>query len=151
MGRFVATAEAIASGTALKTILQIAAGSGGSRPKVKAISITMDSTSATATPVLVRLQRQTTAGTGGSTVTPVLVEQADGTPNATALKGPAGTWTGEPTAGDIVETWYVPPTSGLVLQYPLGDEIVVANSGRIAIVVTAGAAVNVTASIRWEE
>jgi hypothetical protein len=140
-------AEDVATGTALKTVLQIAAAS-QERLVPKSIDITFDSTSASASPVLVRLCAQTTAGTGGTSVTPAKWDQSSGTPTVTALKGPAGTWTAEPTVGDVVASWRIPPTSGMVLQLPLNDEVVSAVSGRLALTVTAAATVNATVTVR---
>lgn len=141
-----ATADAVATGTAVKTILQVAAAA-QERLVIDELSITFDGTTATATPVLVQLVAQSTAGTGGTTVTPTEPDQASGTATVTALKGPAGTWTAEPTTGDVLREWRVPPTSGLVLQFPLGKQPRSAVGGRLAIRVTAAATVNATAAL----
>jgi hypothetical protein len=143
---WVATAEDVVTGTALKTMLQVTAAA-NERLVVDSVDITFDSTSATAVPVLVRLYVQTTAGTGGTTVTPVKQDQSAGTPTVTALKGPAGTWTAEPTATDILRSWRIPPTSGQVVQLPLGREVISAVAGRIGLTVTAGATVNATVNL----
>jgi hypothetical protein len=140
-------AEDVATGTALKTVLQVAAAA-QERLVPKSIDISFDSVSASAVPVLVRLYVQTTAGTGGTTVTPAKWDQTAGTPTISALKGPAGTWTAEPTATDILASWRIPPTSGMVMQLPLGDEVQSAVGGRLAITVTAGASVNATVTMR---
>jgi hypothetical protein len=140
---WIATAEDVVTGTALKTMLQVTAAA-QERLVLDSIDVTFDSTSATAVPVLVRLYTQTSAGTGGTTVTPVKQDQTSGTVTVTALKGPAGTWTAEPTAGDILRTWRIPPTSGQVVQLPLGREVISAVGGRLGITVTAGATVNCT-------
>lgn len=140
-------AEDVVTGTALKTMLQITAAA-QERLVIKSLDISFDSTSATAAPVLVRLYVQTSAGTGGTTATPVKWDQTGGTPTVTALRGPAGTWTVEPTAGDILASWRIPPTSGVIQQLPLGDEPVSAVGGRLAITVTAGATVNATVTMR---
>lgn len=140
-------AEDVVTGTALKTMLQVTAAA-QERLVPKSIDISFDSTSATAAPVLVRLYTQSTAGSGGTTVTPVKWDQVGGTPTVTALKGPAGTWTTEPTAGDVLASWRIPPTSGVIQQLPLGDEPVSPVGGRLAITVTAAATVNCTVTIR---
>lgn len=138
-----AVAEDVVTGTALKTMLQVTAAA-QERLVLDYISITFDSVSPTAVPVLVRLYTQTSAGTGGTTVTPTKQDQGSGTPTVTALKGPAGTWTAEPTAGDILDSWRIPPTSGQVVFLPVRREIVSAVAGRLGITVTAGATVNAT-------
>lgn len=140
-------AEDVATGTAMKTILQVAAAA-QERLVPKSIDISFDSVSASAVPVLVRLTVQTTAGTGGTSVTPAKWDQGAGTPTVSALKGPAGTWTAEPTAGDVLASWRIPPTSGMVIQLPLNDEAVTAVAGRLAVTVTAAATVNATVTMR---
>lgn len=141
-----AVAEDVVTGTALKTMLQVKAAT-DERLVLDSIDITFDGVTATAVPVLVRLYSQTSAGSGGTTVTPVKQDQGSGTPTVTALKGPAGTWTGEPTAGDVIRSWRIPPTSGQVVQLPLGREVISAAAGRLAVTVTAAATVNCTVTM----
>lgn len=143
---WIAVAEDVVTGTALKTMLQVTAAA-NERLVVDSIDITFDSVSASAVPVLVRVYTQTSAGSGGTTVTPVQQDATSGSPTVTALKGPAGTWTGEPTAGVVLRSWRIPPTSGQVVQLPLGRQIVSAVAGRIGVTVTAGATVNATVAM----
>ncbi len=144
----------LATGTALKTMLQVATPS-TKRARVTKLSVTFDGVVATNTPVEVRLQRQTSAGTGSASIAanfgPNPLDAADPAAGVTAVQGPSGTWTAEPTASSVVETWRVPPTSGLVVQYPLGQEPVMAVSDRIAVVITAAATVNATVNLTWDE
>jgi len=82
--------------------------------------------------VLVELIRQTTAGTSAA-LTLVKHDEASEAAIGTALQ----TFTAEPTAGDILASVYLSPAGGIYsYQYPLGDEPVVAVSGRIGIRVT---------------
>lgn len=154
MARYTAVAEGIASGTALKTILQIATDA-NRQIAVYGLRISFKGTSSTAEPVRALLQRQTSAGTGGASLTSLYGPNKldPGTPSSTVtcLKGPAGTWTAEPTAGDVMFAQEVHPQTGLGEYTPLGDEIVIAASGRLAVVVVAAATVPVTAQLYWRE
>lgn len=151
---YTAGVDANATGTALKTILQIATPA-GLRAKLVEIGVTFDGVTSSAVPVLVTLRRQTSAGTGAASLAanfgPNPHNPDAATANVTAAQGPAGTWTAEPTTGVVLRAWRVPPTSGLVFQWPLGTEPEMAVSKYLAIVVTSAATVNATAWMTWEE
>lgn len=139
------SAVALAAATT-KTLAQIVAGSGKPLRLIE-VGISFDGISGSAVPVAVDLLRQTTAGTSAALT---LVQESPQTeaPVATAL----GTITAEPTAGDIVRSWYVTPAGGLfVMQFPLGREPVVGVSGRLGIRCNAAAVVNATAYLVFEE
>lgn len=144
-----------ATGTALKTLLQLVTASTTPATIIE-WGISFDGTSSSAVPIEVRLQRQTTAGTTGAGGGAGQINKV-GTPaslpaaNTTSQIGPAGTWTTEPTASDILGTWKVPPTSGIVLQYPLGREITLDVSTRLAIVTVSAATANAWPYIVFEE
>jgi hypothetical protein len=141
--------EALAAATA-ETVLQLR-GATTTKAKLRQWSISFDSTSATAEPVLVRLLRQTTDGTGtGAT-------EAKWDPDS-----PAAACTGfhtfsstEPTSGDILEEHLVYPGGvPLIVQYPQdGFEPTLddAATSRIGITVNAPASVNVVATLVWDE
>jgi hypothetical protein len=133
----------VTTGTALKTIAQIAAAA-GDRLEIIEWSLSFNGTSASAVPVLVQLNRQTSAGTGGVSATPALQDLGDAASGTTGLTGPlAATWTAEPTAGTIIyQDYYTPVGLGPAWQYPLGRGIIVPLSGRMGIVVTAAVAIN---------
>lgn len=154
MTLYKAGVDANVTGTALKTILQIATPS-TVRARIIEIGCTFDGVTASAVPVLVTLRRQTSAGTGGASIATNFgpnPHNPDGpTANVTAQQGPAGTWTGEPTTGKVLRTWRIPPTSGLVFQFPLGQEIEMAVSQYLGIVVTSAATVNCSAYFVWDE
>ncbi|MBG0828564.1 hypothetical protein HS041_12370 [Planomonospora sp. ID67723] len=154
MARYTAIAEGVASGTALKTILQIA-NDANRQTVVYGIRVSFKGTSSTAEPVRTVLMRQSSAGTGGSSLTsnygPNKLDPGSPSSTVTCLKGPSGTWTAEPTAGEVVWAQEIHPQAGWGEYIPLGDEIVVAASGRLAVVVTAAATVNVTAQLYWRE
>lgn len=137
--------EIAASVGAAKTVLQVAAAA--NHPiAVKGVSASFDGTSASAEPIQVDLLRQTTAGTM-SAGTPV-EETNTGTTLQTTSQINA---TVEPTAGNVLRRWEVHPQSGIMEKFTIEDEIIVAGGGRLGLRVTAPAAVNVLASISFEE
>lgn len=81
-------------------------------------------------PALVELFRASTAGTAGSSYTPTIDDPAD----PAALSTGGINFSAEPTATDIVAAWNVPVQGGLLsYQLPLGSEIVIPASGRLAL------------------
>jgi type 1 fimbria pilin len=142
---------AVASG-ARHTVLQIATPS-GIQISIIAIDITFDGTNASATPVLVTLERQASAGTGGVALTanwgPNPLDPNDPATTVTALKG---AWaTTEPVLTTVYKSWRISPTGGLTYPFPLGQEPVLPASSWIALVVNAGATVNATATLTWKQ
>jgi len=131
MAQHIARVSAVAAASAAaKTVLQVVAGT--VRPLVKAWEVSFDGADSTKTPVLVELIRQTTAGTS-SALTLVKHDEA----SMAAISAALQTFTAEPTAGDILASVYLSPAGGIYsYQFPLGDEPVIAASGRIGIRVT---------------
>lgn len=151
---YVVSANAVAHpGGSAKTILQLAT-SASIRAKIVEWGVTFNGTSSSATPATVLLQRQTNVGSGGQAITanygPNNVDESlTSTAQSTALQG---IWsTTEPTAGAVLCNPYEPPTSGMVLQYPLGQEPWIKVSGFLGIVVNVAAAVNINAWLKFEE
>lgn len=144
--------SAVTSGTALKTLCQVATGS-ANRIEIIEWSVSFNGTSASAVPGLILLNRQTSAGTGGVSATPALQDLADGASVSTGLTGPlAATWTGEPTAGTVIYAdYYTPVGLGPFVQYPLGRGIVVPVSARLGITVTLAVAVSCAGHLTWVE
>jgi hypothetical protein len=70
-----------------------------------------------------------------------------------ALSGFSNTTTDITPTGTPVslETHFVPPTSGIYVQFPLGREPEVQVSAFARVRVTAGAAVNCLAGVMWAE
>lgn len=134
-----------------KTIVQITNPS-TQRFKPIELSISFDGVSASAVPCLVRLVRQTTAGTPNGNTTPTPVQSDPGGPAAlqTLVVAGSAAWTTEPTLGDILFNQRLTPTAGEIMQWPLGREDWIAVSGRFALVVVAAATVNVTGHLVWE-
>jgi hypothetical protein len=150
------TVVSIPTGTALKTLMQITANAGVADTLVE-WGVSFNGTTSTATPGIIQLQRQTTAGTnttggGASQINKVSGAGSSPTPNTTAQIGPTAAWSTEPTASDIVGGPYqISPTSGMLLQYPLGREVDLDAGTRLAIVVTLAASVNAIPYMIFEE
>lgn len=155
-----AAAVAVTTGSALKTMIQIATNTTAQAIRVVEWWTEFDG-SAAATPIKVELLRST----GGAQTSLVAYAAGDITkandPNAptstiqlgTALSGYANANDPgvTPTGVGNLSTQLVPPTSGVYIQYPLGREPEVAASQFIRHRTTAGAAVNCYAGITWEE
>jgi hypothetical protein len=129
------------SASTTRTLLRVDSAS-TRRLEVIELGVSMNSVTSTDPPVRIDLMRVTTAGTMSS-FTPIL-EDADDT---AALATAAVHATAEPTAGDILRSWYVSPMGGLfVVQFPLGREIKVDASARIALRAISGAATSTSIS-----
>lgn len=149
---YVASADAVALTAARKTVLQVA--TPAAIPiDIIGIDISFDGVTASNVPVLVTLERQASAGTGGVALTagwgPNPIDPNTPSTTATALKGPWATT--EPVLTSVYKAWRVSPTSGLSYIFSLGQEPKLPASSWVAICVTAGAAVNATASITWAQ
>lgn len=144
---FAAQTAQIATGTAIKTLLQVVAAANHAI-KVREISVSFKGVSNTDAPILVRVLRQSTAGTM-SALTPVKSpnDDSDETLQVTAQH----TATAEPTAGDVLKTELVHPQTGFLWQPRFGEEIKVGGGDRIGIDVTATVDVNAVARIEGEE
>jgi len=150
---------AITTGTAIKTMLQLATNT--TTPAIRFVEYWVEFDGATAaTPIKVELVRHT----GGAQTTLTAYAAADiarwNDPNAptssiqlgTALSGFNNTTTEvAPTGAVSLETHFVPPTSGIYVQFPLGREPEVQVSAFARVRTTAGAAVNCLAGVVWEE
>jgi len=136
----------IATGTSVKTLIQIVAAA-NHRVAVTEVGIGFHGVTNTHEPILVELLRQTTAGTM-SALTPVKKDaSADETLQTTAQH----TATAEPTAGDVLKSWPVHPQTGVIWQPPSGDEILVPGGGRLGLRVTAANSINADVYMDFEE
>jgi len=154
-----AAAVPITTGTAIKTHIQLATNT--TTPAIRYVEWWAEFDGATAaTPIRVELIRHT----GGAQTTLTAYAAADiarvNDPNAptssiqlgTALSGFSNTTTEvTPTAAVSLETHFVPPTSGIYIQFPLGREPEVQVSAFSRLRTTAGAAVNCYAGLMWAE
>ncbi len=141
----ITTEEALGAATA-ETIVQVVAATNHSI-KILAWGVFFDGASPTAEPVVVKLARQTTAGTSSALGVVKWDDSGADTFDTTALQD----FSAEPTGGDVLEMRNVHPQDGYEAFYPIGQEIIVGAGDRIGIVCTAPAAVNALAYIRFEE
>jgi hypothetical protein len=150
----------ITTGTAIKTHIQLATNT--TTPAIRYVEWWAEFDGSTAaTPIRVELIRHT----GGAQTTLTAYGAGDiarvNDPNApassiqlgTALSGFSNTTTEVTPTGTPVslETHFVPPTSGIYVQFPLGREPEVQVSAFSRLRTTAGAAVNCYAGLMWEE
>lgn len=112
----------------VKTILMVksTAAIGG---QLVEYGVSFDGTNAANTPVLVELVKSTNAtnstpGTNNTSVTPVQVrgDGNDGGAGTAPTMTAFANSTSEPTVLTVVKRFLVPPTSGLIIQLPLGRE-----------------------------
>lgn len=144
--RFKGSVSAVSTGTSLKTIMQIVAASNHA-VMIDEISISFQGTSNTASPILVKITRQTDAGTMSSLTLVKDPDDWDETIQTTAQH----TATAEPTAGSTIMEEYVHPQTGYTWQAPHGKGIKIGGGDRIGITVTAGASVSCAARVAGEE
>jgi hypothetical protein len=154
-----AAVPGIATNAAIRTMLQIATNTTNNAIRVVEWWTEFNG-SAAATPITVELLRHT----GGPQTTLTAYAAADiakaNDPNAaassiqlgTALSGFSNTTTEvTPTTVSNLATHFVPPTSGIYIQYPLGREPEVQVAAFLRHRVTAGASVTCFAGVTWEE
>ncbi len=139
-------AIALTAATA-RTVLQLIAAS-NHRATLKELSVSFDGVSNTATPVVVRLLRQTTAGTGGTSLTLTKGNPGD---DETIQTTANHSLTAEPTAGDLIETYYIHPQGGRDWQAPFAEPTTIPGGTRLGIEITAPAGVNVRVVAKGEE
>lgn len=120
--------------------------------KIIGFDITFDGTDSTKTPILVTIARETgVSSTSGSAPTPV---RAGGDASVTSAMTARISDTTDGASPTVIAGWYVPPTSGLVYQFPLGREPSMFISDFIALRVTtvAGSGTpNYNATLWYEE
>lgn len=142
----------VATGTAIKTLLQVATPS-NTDLKIIEWGISFDGTAAN-TPGKIELI-QTDVAASVSSLTPSVY----GNPNApaslsvggAALTGFTATAEGTITATRVFDSQLLPPTGPYVKQFPLGREPWVPVSKFLRIRVTFGTTVNAICYIIWEE
>jgi hypothetical protein len=145
--RFKAVTSEISTGTSAKTIMQLVAAANHG-VLIDEISVSFKGTSNTASPVLVQVVRQGTAGTMSS-IASLAKDPADadetlqvaGTQNATV----------EPTTTALLISEEVHPQTGYTWQAPFGRQIKIGGGTRLGIVVTASADVQCVARVCGEE
>lgn len=115
-------------------------------PEWVAVDITFNGVTSTAVPVTVDFCTYTATGTG-TTYTPKRFGQALGVAQSTTKIND----TVEPTVPVVLFSWFVPPTSGISYQWPLGRELFQPTSTIMGIRLTAPAAVNAIINLTIEE
>lgn len=131
----------VATGTSLKTILQIVAAS-NHRVVVPIITVSFEGVTATDAPIDVQIMRQSTAGTMTSLTLTKDNDSDDETIQTTAQH----TATVEPTAGDVLARKLVHPQG----RADFGP-FVVKGGGKLGVVVTAAVSVDCIVSAMIEE
>lgn len=134
--------QAISSATA-ETVLQLLAAT-NQRIRIQGYSVTLAGTSPL--DLTVRVLRQSTAGTSGTTVTPTKLESSAAETIQTVAKT---NFSAEPTEGDVLE--YKRLQGSFEKVFPMGQEIIVPGGGRIGIEVTCTSNATVAAEFRFEE
>lgn len=144
---FAATTAEIATGTSIKTLLQVVAAA-NHRIKIVEWSISFQGITATGAPILVEVLRQTTAGTTSALTPRKLDDSADETLQVTARHDASA----EPTDGGLVlYTELVHPQTGYTWFAPVGREILIGGGDRLGLRVTAGASIDAIARMVGEE
>jgi len=132
----------------LKVAVQLATGA-AVQNRILQIDVTFDGTNAAAVPVLVELVRETgVTSTGGTAPTPVKVNTDASAAAATTARINDTT---DGTGPTVIAAWLVPPTSGIVIQFPLGREAGMKVSEFLALRLTAPAVVNYIVNVWFEE
>lgn len=151
MSLYSATAESAAVPAVMSTILEVNPPA-NRVATIKQWSLEFSGVSSTDVPVLVQLVEVTVTSAVGTAVTPASMRDGQVAVASTAKKLPAteGTVT-------VLETHMVPPSSGIVIQYPLGAEPQVQGAASTAKGYAircnrgAGAAINADATVIWDE
>jgi hypothetical protein len=158
--QYFAASEAINLGAATAlVVLDVAPTSTNRRMAVNEIGVSFNGTSATAVPVIVRLVRTTVAPVGGGTITQAATPLDPASPASLCTAympttaSPGVYATTAPTVGVTQRTFYVPPTSGIVIQLPLGQEPESGTTaaGGFGVQCVAPAIVAVTTYMVWTE
>lgn len=126
------------TGNDTQTVLQITAPS-NIRLRIQEAAISFDGIDGTEEPIEVRIARQSTAGSGGTSLTLV---KADDSLAETVQSTALHTITTEPTTGDILRRWLVHPQTGITYPIPLPDLLMVGGGDRLGIVVVTPAGVS---------
>lgn len=144
---------AVATGTAIKTLQQVAVPSTG-QIKVIAWGIDFDGSSA-ATPGSVELITTDVASTGGTSVTPTKWNDPNGVVSVcaggAALTNHTPSGEGTITAVRSLDSHLIAPTNQFKWGFDLGREPVVPASGFLRVRVHFAATVNAVSFIIWEE
>ena len=151
MSLYSASGESITVNASMTTLLEVNPPANRVATITEA-SVTFSGVSSSDVPVLVELCEVTAASGAGTAVTPASMKDGQVTVGAAAKKalGSEGTVT-------VLKAYMVPPSTGLVIQYPLGREPQIQGAGASAKGFSiranrgSGAAITADANIEWEE
>lgn len=135
--------QALAESTA-ETVLHLLAAN-NHRIKITGYSVTVAGTSPI--DLTVRVLRQTSAGTAGTTSG--LIAKMDSDAAGTIQTAGSTAFSAEPTAGDVLQ--YKKLNGGYEKYFPMGQEIIVPEDGRIGIECTSTTIATVSAEFYFEE
>lgn len=142
----IARKDGIATGTALKTLIQLVAAANHGID-VSEVGISFHGLNNSHEPITVDLLRQTDAGT----MTALTVVKANDSDADTLDTTAQHTATAEPTAGDVLRTWAVHPQTGLIYQPSDEGPIHVGAGDRVGLRVNAANGVDADAYIGFKE
>lgn len=146
--RYTVTSAEIATGTAVKTILEIEGPATRPRLEIDEITVTFEGVSATGVPIEVEFCAKTADGTGAaSPPSPVPDDTAAPASGVTVRHNNSA----EGTIGVIFRRWKIHPQSGIVYQMPLGRTIKLAVAQTVGLRVTAAADVGCIGHLGWIE
>lgn len=140
----IAAAVPLAAATA-KTALQVTAPT-HQRVEVPFLEVSFDGISPTDRPVDVKVMRQTTAVTSGTSITIIELPNGDpGTVQTTAIAGDSDSV--EPTLSDVYWQGYLHPQGRHIIARPNGKPFAIIPAERLGVVCNAPDAVNVTVCV----
>lgn len=145
---------AVATGSAIKTLLQVAT---PSTTKITLVEWGISfNASAAAVPIVCELLQTDVAATTGTGLTPTLWGESGNDPPSLCVSGTGATCFSPSAEGSIGATrvfdvQFVAPTNQYFKQFPLGREPVIPISKFLRVRVTAPVTVNAYCYIIWEE
>lgn len=149
LASLITPAEVALAANTPKTILQLIAPT-NQRLLLKKIAFFFDGVSSTGEPVIVKLIKQSTAGSGGTSATPVMIGAGSETLQATGLYG----ITTEPTAVATLDLWEIHPQQGWQEMISIDLPYPVVGGGRTGLQVTlpvGATAINALGKYIYEE
>lgn len=150
-----ASRVAVATGTAIKTLMQVATPS-TTGIIVMAWGISFDGVSSSAVPGICELIQTDVAATSGTSVTPSPWGGMDLSRVSLCVGGTGATNHSPSVEGTITavksyDVQHISPTSGYSVQFPLGREPIIPVSKFLRVRVKFAATVNAICWIAWEE
>jgi hypothetical protein len=151
MSMYTAAKSALAVPATMSTIIEVNPPA-NRLIKIQQLSIEFSGVSATDVPVIVQFCEVTAASAAGTSLTP-----QPGKDGQVAVASAAKTLPASEGTVTILEEHNVPPSSGLVIQYPLGEQYEVQGAAAAAKGFSiranrgTGAAINAAATIKFDE